>query len=168
MAEHETDLSAIAQGLITVTPLDFNMTQQTVLTEMEKWQIRLSPPPENHGGERLMTTFKVAGTLRVPSARGYRRRQSTGTMQQPSRQHGQHRGRRHTDHDHGYMVPDIVPGACYFMCLMFVTGCGLEGPIPSGPKRNVAAAAQRSRPRPRNRPAARQAPRNRPPGPSPA
>jgi 5'-nucleotidase len=47
LAEHETDLSAIAQGMITVTPLDFNMTQQTVLTEMEKWQIRLSPP-ESH------------------------------------------------------------------------------------------------------------------------
>ena len=51
LAEHETDLSAIAQGMITVTPLDFNMTKQTVLTEMEKWQIRLSPPPESHGGE---------------------------------------------------------------------------------------------------------------------
>ena len=49
--EHETDLSAIAQGRITVTPLDFNMTKQTVLTEMEQWQIRLSPPPESHGGE---------------------------------------------------------------------------------------------------------------------
>jgi len=47
VAEHETDLSAIAQGRITVTPLDFNMTKQTVLAEMEKWPIRLSPPPEN-------------------------------------------------------------------------------------------------------------------------
>src|SRR5208282_2103010 len=49
-AEHETDSSAIAQGRSTVTPLDFNMTKQTVLTEMAKWPIRLSPP-ECHGGE---------------------------------------------------------------------------------------------------------------------
>ena len=51
VGEHETDLSAIAQGRITVTPLDFNMTKQAVLAEMEKWPIRLSPPPESHGGE---------------------------------------------------------------------------------------------------------------------
>ena len=51
-AEHETDSSAIAQGRITVTPLDFNMTNRTILTEMEKWHIRLSPP-ESHGGDRI-------------------------------------------------------------------------------------------------------------------
>ncbi len=51
LAEPETDLSAIAQGMVTITPLDFNMTKQTVLTDMEKWQIRLSPPPESQGGE---------------------------------------------------------------------------------------------------------------------
>jgi 5'-nucleotidase len=51
-AEHETDISVIAQGRIAVTPLDFNMTKQTVLTEMEKWQFRLSLPPENHGGKK--------------------------------------------------------------------------------------------------------------------
>ena len=49
--EHETDLSAISQGLIAVTPLDFNMTKQAVLAEMEKWQIRLLPP-ESQGGEK--------------------------------------------------------------------------------------------------------------------
>ena len=51
LAEHETDLSAIAQGQITITPLDFNMTKQTVLAEMEKWRICLSPPPTSHEGE---------------------------------------------------------------------------------------------------------------------
>ncbi|MGA2255063.1 MAG: 5'/3'-nucleotidase SurE [Thermoguttaceae bacterium] len=49
-AEHETDISAIVQGRITVTPLGFNMTKQTVLTEMEKWSFHLSPPSESHGG----------------------------------------------------------------------------------------------------------------------
>jgi 5'-nucleotidase len=50
-AEHETDISELARGRITITPLDFNMTQQTVLTEMETWQIHLSPPSSSHGGE---------------------------------------------------------------------------------------------------------------------
>ena len=27
------------------------MTKKTVLAEMEKWDIRLSPPPTSHGGE---------------------------------------------------------------------------------------------------------------------
>jgi 5'-nucleotidase len=43
-AEHETDTTAIAQGWVTVTPLDFNLTKQSVLAEMERWPIRLSLP----------------------------------------------------------------------------------------------------------------------------
>jgi 5'-nucleotidase len=42
MAGHETDLSALAQGKVTITPLDYNMTRKAVLTEMEQWQLRLS------------------------------------------------------------------------------------------------------------------------------
>jgi 5'-nucleotidase len=38
---HETDLSALAQGKVTITPLDYNMTRPAVLREMEKWQFRL-------------------------------------------------------------------------------------------------------------------------------
>ena len=41
MAGHETDLSALAKGKVTITPLDYNMTRQTVLAEMEQWQLRL-------------------------------------------------------------------------------------------------------------------------------
>ena len=52
LAEHETDLSALDQGMIALTPLDFNMTQPTVLTEMESWSIRLAASPENYGGEK--------------------------------------------------------------------------------------------------------------------
>ncbi len=48
--EHETDISAIAQGRIAVTPLDFDMTKRSVLAEMEKWQINISPP-RSYGGE---------------------------------------------------------------------------------------------------------------------
>lgn len=38
LAGHETDLSAISKGMISLTPLDFNMTRQTALAEMEHWQ----------------------------------------------------------------------------------------------------------------------------------
>jgi len=78
----------------------------------------------------MTKTFKVAGTLRVPSARGYRPRQLTGDTPRHSL-----RGGRRTDHEY------MVPGACYFMCLTLLAGCGLEGPIPSGPKRDVATPA---------------------------
>lgn len=41
VAAHETDLTAIAKGFVTVTPLDFNMTRQAVLAEMQHWSFDL-------------------------------------------------------------------------------------------------------------------------------
>jgi 5'-nucleotidase len=38
---HETDLSALAKGMVTLTPLDYNMTRQTVLSEMEGWRLEV-------------------------------------------------------------------------------------------------------------------------------
>ena len=38
---HETDLSALAKGKVTITPLDYNLTRKAVLREMEQWQFRL-------------------------------------------------------------------------------------------------------------------------------
>ncbi|MGD0518342.1 MAG: 5'/3'-nucleotidase SurE [Thermoguttaceae bacterium] len=40
-AGHETDLSALAKGKVALTPLDYNMTRQSVLAEMEKWQFTI-------------------------------------------------------------------------------------------------------------------------------
>lgn len=37
-ARHETDLSAMAKGYISLTPLDYNMTRQAALHEMQSWQ----------------------------------------------------------------------------------------------------------------------------------
>ncbi len=37
----ETDLSALAQGRVTVTPLDYDLTRQAMLTEMRQWQFSL-------------------------------------------------------------------------------------------------------------------------------
>jgi 5'-nucleotidase len=38
---HETDLSALAKGKVTITPLDYNMTRKAVLTQMEQWPFQL-------------------------------------------------------------------------------------------------------------------------------
>jgi 5'-nucleotidase len=38
---HETDLTSLAQGKITLTPLHYNMTQHRVLSEMETWRFEL-------------------------------------------------------------------------------------------------------------------------------
>jgi 5'-nucleotidase len=38
---HDTDLTALTQGFITLTPLSYNMTRQPVLAEMERWQLTL-------------------------------------------------------------------------------------------------------------------------------
>jgi 5'-nucleotidase len=39
---HETDLSALAKGKVTITPLDYNLTRGAVLAEMEQWEFRMS------------------------------------------------------------------------------------------------------------------------------
>ncbi|MGW8257070.1 MAG: 5'/3'-nucleotidase SurE [Thermoguttaceae bacterium] len=40
--EYETDLSALAKGKVALTPLDYNLTRQAVLGEMEKWRFSLN------------------------------------------------------------------------------------------------------------------------------
>lgn len=39
--EHETDLSALAAGYVTLTPLDFDLTKRPVLAEMDHWSFDL-------------------------------------------------------------------------------------------------------------------------------
>jgi 5'-nucleotidase len=38
-AGHETDLTALARGHITLTPLDFDLTKRPILAEMERWKL---------------------------------------------------------------------------------------------------------------------------------
>lgn len=40
-AEHETDLSALQKGYVTLSPLQYDMTKVAVLREMETWDLRL-------------------------------------------------------------------------------------------------------------------------------
>jgi len=39
--EHETDLSALAEGNVTLTPLDYNMTSTSALHELQGWGLQL-------------------------------------------------------------------------------------------------------------------------------
>ena len=48
---HDTDLTALTQGFITLTPLSYNMTRQPVLAEMEQWPLTL-PAYDRMEGER--------------------------------------------------------------------------------------------------------------------
>lgn len=41
--EHETDVSALQKGFVTLTPLDFDMTKRSALAAMEEWKFDLSP-----------------------------------------------------------------------------------------------------------------------------
>ncbi len=41
-SEHETDISALRKGMVTLTPLDFDLTKRTVLAEMEQWNFELA------------------------------------------------------------------------------------------------------------------------------
>jgi 5'-nucleotidase len=43
----ETDLSAIAKGKVTVTPLYYNLTRQAALEEMDRWQFELTKASNN-------------------------------------------------------------------------------------------------------------------------
>ncbi len=53
-AEHETDLLALAKGHVSLTPLDYNMTREAVLSAMEPWEFRLggfdTPQEEDDSG----------------------------------------------------------------------------------------------------------------------
>jgi 5'-nucleotidase len=58
-AGYETDLSALAKGDITLTPLDFDMTKLVELDRMRNWRLSVSTPcldtapgSGNHGGFR--------------------------------------------------------------------------------------------------------------------
>jgi 5'-nucleotidase len=47
-AGQETDLSALAKGHVTLTPLDYNLTRKSALAQMQPWEFRLDgEPPED-------------------------------------------------------------------------------------------------------------------------
>ena len=63
--KHETDLSAIAKGFVTLTPLDFNMTRNSALDEMEGWRFQFDDVQrEIDPGQRPDARRPVVGTTR--------------------------------------------------------------------------------------------------------
>ena len=63
-SQRPTDLSAIAQGFVSLTPLDYDMTRQAVLHQMQPWQFRLdelsqSDPPDDAVGEHVRSGNRV-------------------------------------------------------------------------------------------------------------
>jgi 5'-nucleotidase len=65
---HETDLSALAKGKVTITPLDYNMTRQAALTDMQRWQFPLA-------GAVLNARDTDASPSSAPTMRVHRRKQ---------------------------------------------------------------------------------------------
>jgi 5'-nucleotidase len=63
---HETDLSALAKGKVTITPLDYNMTRQAALTDMQRWQFPLAG---------AMLDSRDADAPPTPTMRTHRRKQ---------------------------------------------------------------------------------------------
>ena len=45
-SDHETDLSALAKGLITLTPLDYDLSRKAALAEMEGWRFDFGDLPQ--------------------------------------------------------------------------------------------------------------------------
>lgn len=42
---HETDLTALAKGYVTLTPLQYDMTKHGLLAQMQQWDLRLADAP---------------------------------------------------------------------------------------------------------------------------
>jgi 5'-nucleotidase len=51
--QRETDLTALAKGYITLTPLDYDLTRREALGQMTPWQFRLASVAAEEDGEPL-------------------------------------------------------------------------------------------------------------------
>lgn len=72
---HETDLSELATGRVTLTPLDYNMTRRSTLAEMQSW--RFQP-----GGMDADDDPRDTGNRRAPVVRAQRKMQQVIPQQQ--------------------------------------------------------------------------------------
>jgi hypothetical protein len=81
----ETDLSAIGQGFVTLTPLDFSMTKNATLAAMQSWEFGLETPSDEAEPEE---PFGAARTVVRTSAAG-----SSGKGEEGSDAEGQLEGK---------------------------------------------------------------------------
>jgi len=71
LGQEETDLTALKQGFITLTPLDYNLTKRVTLADMQAWQFCLEGVgPGDGGGHCPMRRPVVAGVRGAESKRG--------------------------------------------------------------------------------------------------
>lgn len=62
LGQEETDLTALKQGFITLTPLDYNLTKRALLADMQQWQFHWEGiGPSDAGGHCPMRRPVVAG-----------------------------------------------------------------------------------------------------------
>lgn len=47
LGQQDTDLTALKQGFVALTPLDYDMTKRAVLAEMQRWRFELDPTEAN-------------------------------------------------------------------------------------------------------------------------
>ncbi len=72
----ETDLTATRQGYVALTPLDYNLTKQAVLEQMQQWQFRLTDPGEPG-------VLRDRTNLRVPVVRLARKKKRVSESNEP-------------------------------------------------------------------------------------
>jgi len=70
VTQGQTDLTALAQGCVTVTPLDYDLTRRAVLAEMETWQFQLHKMDS-------VSKLEAERTVPRPVVRTARKQQST-------------------------------------------------------------------------------------------
>jgi 5'-nucleotidase len=70
LGQNDTDLTALKQGFITLTPLDYNLTKTAAMAEMRNWQFHIETGGTASDGDR-------ATSLRRPVVRPARMRAKT-------------------------------------------------------------------------------------------
>jgi 5'-nucleotidase len=70
LGQEETDLTALKQGLITLTPLDYNMTKRSALADMQRWQFAWDGAMPGDGDRRGPSRRPVVAEVRAESKSG--------------------------------------------------------------------------------------------------
>jgi 5'-nucleotidase len=64
-AAGETDLSALAKGKVTITPLDYDLTRRAALAEMGQWEFHVPGPPDQRPEQPAERSKPFASDVRI-------------------------------------------------------------------------------------------------------
>jgi 5'-nucleotidase len=67
LGQEQTDLTALKQGFITLTPLDYNMTRRSALAEMQRWEFRWEGAAAGDGDGHGPTRRPIVAKTRADS-----------------------------------------------------------------------------------------------------